>query len=95
VSIFWLYKSYILLDIHPEVPDKLIGDPVRLNQVLTNLLGNAIKFTSVGEVVLIVDIVEKKADSVALHFAVRDTGIGIPPDKLSVIFEAVRRLCKL
>ncbi len=51
-------------------------------------MGNAIKFTSKGEVVLSVQMQQRNADSVVLHFAVRDTGIGIPADKLSVIFEA-------
>jgi signal transduction histidine kinase len=51
-------------------------------------VGNAIKFTSKGEVVLSVQMQQRNADSVVLHFAVRDTGIGIPADKLSVIFEA-------
>lgn len=79
----------LVSDINPDVPDKLIGDPVRLNQVLTNLLGNAIKFTSHGEVVLRVEVVNIQNEIVTLHFAVHDTGIGISPDKLSVIFEAV------
>jgi signal transduction histidine kinase len=56
--------------------DKLVGDPVRLRQVIINLVGNAIKFTSQGEVVLSVKMQERKADAVVLHFAVRDTGIG-------------------
>jgi two-component system sensor histidine kinase/response regulator len=52
------------------------------------LIGNAIKFTAQGDVVLTVTVESKNTDSVILHFAVSDTGIGIPPDKLSVIFEA-------
>ena len=75
-------------DIDPSVPDRLVGDPVRIKQVITNLIGNAIKFTSQGEVVLTVTVESRNVDSVILHFAVSDTGIGIPPDKLSVIFEA-------
>jgi len=78
----------LLSDIEPTLPDKLIGDPVRLRQVIINLVGNAIKFTSKGEVVLSVKMLKRHADSVVFHFAVCDTGIGIPADKLSVIFEA-------
>ena len=72
----------------PEVPERLIGDPGRLRQMIVNLVGNAIKFTEHGEVVL---EVEKESDSekgVELHFQVRDTGIGIPRDKQKMIFEA-------
>jgi len=66
----------LLSDIEPTLPDKLIGDPVRLRQVIINLVGNAIKFTSKGEVVLSVKMLKRHADSVVFHFAVRDTGIG-------------------
>lgn len=74
-------------DVSPVVPDELIGDWTRLQQVLMNLIGNAIKFTGSGEVVLRVDVVEHASDDVLLHFQVADTGIGIPADKLAAIFE--------
>src|SRR5437016_1936183 len=64
-----------------ELPDALVGDPGRLGQVLFNLIGNAIKFTEEGEVVLQVVLESQSSDRVCMHFAVRDTGIGIPLDK--------------
>jgi signal transduction histidine kinase/DNA-binding response OmpR family regulator len=67
----------------PEVPDNLVGDPLRLRQVLVNLVGNSIKFTERGEVIL---RVERAGEGTSLRFAVRDTGIGIPPEKLGAIF---------
>lgn len=72
-----------------QVPDILIGDPVRLNQILTNLLGNAIKFTDKGFVVVKVKVHDKTPANgqVSLLFSVKDTGIGIAPDKISKIFE--------
>ena len=75
-------------DIRHDVPVTVIGDPVRLRQVLVNLLGNAIKFTDRGEVVLQVENHQAEADKLALHFTIRDTGIGIAKDKQQVIFEA-------
>ncbi len=72
----------------PHVPNDLIGDAERLRQVIFNLVGNAIKFTEKGEVLLHVDAEMASADSAILHFAVIDTGIGIPADKQNVIFEA-------
>jgi two-component system, sensor histidine kinase and response regulator len=72
----------------PEVPDGLQGDPMRFRQVVANLLGNAMKFTSEGEVVIRVDLREESEEQAMLHFAVRDTGIGIPLEKQQVIFEA-------
>ncbi|HEV2131618.1 MAG TPA: CHASE domain-containing protein, partial [Longimicrobiaceae bacterium] len=74
--------------IPPEVPDRLIGDPGRLRQIVVNLAGNAVKFTEQGEVVVTVEAESVTADEVALHVAVRDTGIGIPPEKQQIIFEA-------
>lgn len=70
------------------VPDVLLGDRVRLRQVLTNLVGNAIKFTESGEIYVTVTLVETTEKDVSLQFVVRDTGIGIPEDKQKKIFEA-------
>jgi len=74
--------------VQPEVPRSLLGDPSRLRQIIVNLIGNAIKFTEHGEVVLRVDTEERTDAGVRLHFAVIDTGIGIPQEKQEVIFEA-------
>ena len=78
----------LVCDIRPDVPDDVVGDPTRLRQVIVNLLGNAIKFTDRGEVVLHVDIEGKKAQGLLLHFAIQDSGIGISKDKQNLIFEA-------
>jgi two-component system sensor histidine kinase/response regulator len=75
-------------DIRPDVPKMVLGDPTRVRQVIVNLLGNAIKFTDRGEVVLHVDMKQEKDRNVLLHFAIRDTGIGISQDKQKLIFEA-------
>jgi PAS domain S-box-containing protein len=71
----------------PSVPETLAGDPVKIGQVLTNLLGNAVKFTARGSVALSVQVVRREAETVVLRFAVSDTGIGIPADRLPHIFE--------
>jgi PAS domain S-box-containing protein len=78
----------LVCDVAPEVPDIVIGDPARLRQILVNLLANALKFTERGEVVLRVEAEALRQDDSLLHFAVRDTGIGIPWDKQQVIFDA-------
>lgn len=80
----------LVCSVHPNVPDALIGDNGRLRQILINLVGNAIKFTSDGEVVVVVDTYEELAagGDVWLRFQVRDTGIGIAADKQVTIFGA-------
>jgi signal transduction histidine kinase/CheY-like chemotaxis protein/signal transduction protein with GAF and PtsI domain len=75
-------------DVVPEVPEALLGDAGRLRQILVNLAGNAIKFTSQGEVRVRVDMEPQTADEVCLHLAVSDTGIGISPEQQQIIFEA-------
>jgi len=72
----------------PDVPTALVGDPVRLRQVLTNLVSNAIKFTEAGEVVLHVENGPEADGPVCILFRVSDTGIGIPQDKLESIFDS-------
>jgi signal transduction histidine kinase len=72
----------------PDVPDDLIGDWPRLQQVLTNLVGNAIKFTERGSVTVKLALQERTGDAATLHFSVVDTGIGITPDRQQVVFDA-------
>jgi PAS domain S-box-containing protein len=74
--------------IAPDVPRRLVGDPMRLQQVLLNLVGNAIKFTEQGEVVLSIEVGATDGDGVELAFAVRDTGIGIALEQQARMFEA-------
>ena len=71
-----------------DVPDHLIGDPTRLRQIVINLAANAIKFTERGEVVIRVKKVAQTETEAVLHFAVSDTGIGVPPEKQKTIFDA-------
>jgi signal transduction histidine kinase/CheY-like chemotaxis protein len=75
-------------DIQPDVPDALVGDPGRLRQIILNLVGNAIKFTEKGEVVIGVQSEALTNDGILLHFTIADTGIGIAVDRQTVIFEA-------
>ena len=76
----------LLSQIHKSVPDQLIGDPFRLKQVISNLIGNAIKFTYEGKIILSVEMVKTQNGYLKLLFAVEDTGIGIPKEKLNEIF---------
>jgi two-component system, sensor histidine kinase and response regulator len=78
----------LICHVGPEVPEGLVGDALRLRQIVTNLVGNAIKFTERGEVAMRVEVEEEIAETVCLHVSVRDTGIGIQADKRRVIFGA-------
>ena len=78
----------LVFHVDADVPPLLAGDPGRLRQIIINLIGNAIKFTERGEVLVDVRLEEITADTVRLHCAVADTGIGIPPDKQQRIFES-------
>jgi diguanylate cyclase (GGDEF)-like protein/PAS domain S-box-containing protein len=74
--------------VDPEVPRFLIGDPLRVGQVLINIVTNAIKFTEQGKIVITVSVKEIAQDRAFLRFSVRDTGIGIPPEKMATLFQS-------
>ena len=77
----------LTVDVPPDVPQMVRGDPTRLRQVLMNLIGNAIKFTEQGEVDVSASIIQRDGDRAAVQFRVRDTGIGISEDQLGTIFQ--------
>jgi len=74
-------------EIVEDVPREVIADPMRVRQVLLNLAGNAVKFTEKGEVAVTVSVERERSDEVRLHFAVRDTGVGIAPEKQACLFQ--------
>jgi two-component system, sensor histidine kinase and response regulator len=78
----------LVLSIAPDVPRNLVGDSLRLSQILINLVNNAVKFTERGEIVISASIVERAADSAVLRFAVRDTGIGMAPEQVCGLFQS-------
>jgi two-component system sensor histidine kinase/response regulator len=78
----------IACEVSPKVPDMIVGDDVKLRQVLVNLVGNAVKFTEHGEIVVRVDVQEQTEQQLMLRFCVSDTGIGVPAEKQQQIFEA-------
>ncbi|KAL1410625.1 histidine kinase osmosensor [Vanrija albida] len=80
-------KLDLIYDIDTTIPDQLVGDPLRLRQVITNLIGNAVKFTTEGQVALSCRVKSSKEGEVELSFCVADTGIGIKQDKLDLIFD--------
>jgi two-component system sensor histidine kinase/response regulator len=77
----------LVCSVPPELPQIISGDPTRLRQVILNLVGNAIKFTEQGEVVVRVELEARESHGIILHFTIADTGIGIPPEKQKLIFE--------
>ena len=84
-------KIELLHDLPKGLPDKIVGDPARLQQVLINLVGNAIKFTSEGEIAISVEIADQNDRQLTLQFSVSDTGIGIPPEQRDRIFESFQQ----
>ncbi|MFZ5515760.1 MAG: response regulator [Candidatus Zhuqueibacterota bacterium] len=78
----------LFLSIDKNVPNSLVGDPMRIRQILVNLLGNAIKFTEVGSITVMAQMQEQTAGLAKIHISVKDTGIGIAPDRQAVIFES-------
>lgn len=78
----------LLFDIKQDVPMNLVGDPLRLGQILINLAGNAVKFTEQGEIIVAAEVIEQQEDRVMLKFSVRDTGIGMTPDQQGKLFQS-------
>lgn len=85
-------KNAIHLEIDPKIPFNLIGDPVRLSQILMNVIGNAMKFTERGNIWISTRLVEDKTDSAKVYFEIKDNGLGIPKNKHKIIFEEFSQL---
>ncbi len=71
----------------PAIPDVLLGDPVRLHQIILNLVSNAVKFTSEGKITIAIRLLQEDAEKAVIEFAITDTGIGVPENKIDTIFE--------
>ncbi len=78
------YITYIA----PDIPSRLVGDPVRLRQILLNMAGNALKFTPQGEIFVAAELEKDRGNQVTIHLTVRDTGIGIPHSRQAAVFES-------
>src|SRR5437016_547260 len=76
-----------LAHVSPEVPGHLLGDPLRLGQILTNFVNNAVKFTEQGEIRLDIELLERAGEKVQLKFSVRDTGIGMTSEQAAKLFQ--------
>ncbi|CAK8712080.1 histidine kinase [Candidatus Electronema halotolerans] len=79
------------LSLSPDLPQQVVGDPVRLHQVLANLIGNAVKFTEAGQIMVRVATARRSDEQVEINFSVQDTGIGISPDQLPQLFESFKQ----
>jgi signal transduction histidine kinase/CheY-like chemotaxis protein len=79
------------LRMDPNLPDRVVGDPIRLGQVIMNLVSNAMKFTSAGMIEVLADVESQTSDGTIVRFSVKDTGIGIEPEKVGLIFEPFRQ----
>jgi len=78
----------LIVDVDPDIPEILMGDPLRLSQIFTNLINNATKFTEKGDITLSVKLLQQVNNTVKLYFCVKDTGIGMTPEQLSRLFNA-------
>ncbi len=78
----------LLFDISPVVPTRLVGDPLRLRQILLNLAGNAVKFTEIGEVIISVQVIEANDTAATLSFCIRDSGIGMTEEQMARLFQS-------
>jgi len=85
-------KNAIHLDFDSSIPKNIIGDPVRLSQILMNLVGNAMKFNERGNIWLNIKLLKETEDSVYIHFDIKDDGLGIPESKQQLIFEEFSQL---
>jgi two-component system sensor histidine kinase/response regulator len=81
----------LAFDVAPDVPQRLLGDPLRLGQVLINFANNAVKFTEQGGILISVQVRDSSADSVLLHFAVKDTGIGLAGEQQALLFRSFQQ----
>jgi signal transduction histidine kinase/CheY-like chemotaxis protein len=81
-------KNVIKLEIDEKIPQGLIGDPLKLSQILINLIGNASKFTKKGEIIVVAEVIDSDVDDVSIQFKVKDNGIGISKEMQATIFES-------
>ncbi len=81
------HPVYLFVEIQPEIPKKLIGDEVRIKQILVNILGNAVKFTKSGFIKLVIRMEEREQNLIVLHMSVQDTGIGIKKKDINLVFK--------
>ena len=82
----------IVIESNPNIPPAVLGDPTRLYQILTNLAGNAVKFTEKGKVTIAMELLnEGQPETASIRFAIQDTGIGIPPERIEAVFESFQQ----